>query len=97
MSSILQYIFHFTGSLPVNIKMASSPQSCDTFVALPPATADGCIIFGKNSDRPDDEVQEVVYYPSKDYDAGSKVMVGHNYLIEVEDHDMTWAVVVIIL
>ena len=74
--------------------MAGSPQSCDTFVALPPATADGCIIFGKNSDRPDDEVQEVVYYPSKDHDAGSKVMVGfiYMYILEVvyypsKDHD----------
>ena len=80
-----------------DIKMTSSPQSCDTFVALPPATADGCIIFGKNSDRPDDEVQEVVYYPSKDYDAGSKVMVGYNYMIKVEDHDMTGAVMVMII
>lgn len=40
------------------------PCSCDTFVALPPATVDNRIIFGKNSDRLCDEVQEVVYFPA---------------------------------
>lgn len=30
------------------------PSSCDTFVALPPATADGSVVFGKNSDRFDE-------------------------------------------
>ncbi|XP_004703944.1 secernin-3 isoform X1 [Echinops telfairi] len=40
------------------------PCSCDTFVALPPATVDSSIIFGKNSDRLCDEVQEVVYFPA---------------------------------
>nr|XP_045223214.1 secernin-3 isoform X2 [Macaca fascicularis] len=40
------------------------PFSCDTFVALPPATVDNRIIFGKNSDRLCDEVQEVVYFPA---------------------------------
>ncbi|XP_025837240.1 secernin-3-like isoform X2 [Agrilus planipennis] len=39
------------------------PQSCDTFVALPPLTKHG-VIFGKNSDRPKGEVQEVVYFPA---------------------------------
>ncbi|XP_071158909.1 secernin-3-like isoform X1 [Mytilus edulis] len=52
----------------------AKPQSCDTFVALPPSTADGCVIFGKNSDRPDEEVQEVEYYPSQEHQPGSKVM-----------------------
>ena len=44
------------------------PCSCDTFVALPPATIDNRIIFGKNSDRPCDEVQEVVYFPAAVHD-----------------------------
>ena len=35
-------------------------QSCDTFVALGDVTASGNVIFGKNSDRPFGEVQEVV-------------------------------------
>ncbi|PCI41179.1 MAG: peptidase C69 [Rhodospirillaceae bacterium] len=32
---------------------------CDTLVALPSATADGSVIFAKNSDRPADEAQSV--------------------------------------
>ncbi len=32
---------------------------CDTFVALPPATADGSILFGKNSDREPNEAQSL--------------------------------------
>ncbi|ERL91705.1 hypothetical protein D910_09032 [Dendroctonus ponderosae] len=38
-------------------------QSCDTFVVLPPLTKRG-VVFGKNSDRPQGEVQEVVYFPA---------------------------------
>ena len=49
--------------------------SCDTFVALPPATANGCVIFGKNADRPCDEVQEVVHIASADHPAGAKLQV----------------------
>lgn len=52
------------------------PSSCDTFVALPPSTEGQRIVFGKNSDRPCDEVQEVVYFPARDYDAGEHVEVG---------------------
>uniref|UniRef100_A0A2A4IXC5 Secernin-2 n=1 Tax=Heliothis virescens TaxID=7102 RepID=A0A2A4IXC5_HELVI len=36
------------------------PQSCDTFVVLPPLTKNNFVVFGKNSDRPQHEVQEVV-------------------------------------
>lgn len=32
-------------------ELAPRPSSCDTFVALPPTTLDGSVIFGKNSDR----------------------------------------------
>lgn len=52
------------------------PSSCDTFVALPPSTESQHIIFGKNSDRPCDEVQEVVYFAARDYAEGEKVEVG---------------------
>lgn len=52
------------------------PSSCDTFVALPPSTEGQRIVFGKNSDRPCDEVQEVVYFPAKDCGEGEKVEVG---------------------
>ena len=45
----------------------NSPKSCDTFAVLPPGTEGNCVIFGKNSDRPSDEVQEIVYVPASDY------------------------------
>lgn len=35
--------------------------SCDTFVILPPLTDSNFRIFGKNSDRPANEVQEVIF------------------------------------
>ncbi|KAG9476185.1 hypothetical protein GDO78_002983 [Eleutherodactylus coqui] len=47
------------------------PSYC--FVALPPRTTNGHILFGKNSARPRDEVQEVLYIPPRSHEAGSKV------------------------
>ncbi|XP_018019759.1 secernin-2 isoform X2 [Hyalella azteca] len=49
------------------------PQSCDTFVVLPDKTKGGAVIFGKNSDRPSGEVQEVVYEPAADHPDGAQV------------------------
>lgn len=46
---------------------------CDTFVALPDATLGGGLIFGKNSDRPRGEVQDVVGFPACQYAAGDTV------------------------
>ncbi|XP_029967349.1 secernin-3 [Salarias fasciatus] len=66
------------------------PSSCDTFVALPPSTEGQRIIFGKNSDRPCDEVQEVVYFPATDYGAGQKVECTY---IEIDQVGHTFAVV----
>jgi secernin len=37
---------------------------CDTFIALPPATRDGSVIFAKNSDRPAGEGQSIRNYPA---------------------------------
>lgn len=65
------------------------PRSCDTFVALPPSTEGQRIIFGKNSDRPCDEVQEVVYFPAKEHEPGK---VECTY-IEIEQVEKTFAVV----
>lgn len=45
-------------------------------MALPPRAKDGLVVFGKNSARPRDEVQEVVYFPAVDHEAESKVEVG---------------------
>ncbi|XP_062861948.1 secernin-3 [Trichomycterus rosablanca] len=66
------------------------PSSCDTFVALPPATEGQRIVFGKNSDRPCDEVQEVVYFPAKDFSPGEKVECTY---IKIEQAAHTYAVV----
>jgi hypothetical protein len=44
--------------------------SCDTFVVLGDVTQTGEVIFGKNSDRPAGEVQEVVYVPGQTHAAG---------------------------
>ncbi|XP_073402022.1 secernin-3 [Dendrobates tinctorius] len=66
------------------------PCSCDTFVALPPATVGNRIIFGKNSDRPSDEVQEIVYFPGHSYAPGEKLECTY---IEIEQAEKTHAVV----
>lgn len=50
-------------------------MSCDCFVSLPPGSRDDHVIFGKNSDRPRDEVQEVVYHPAASHPPGSTLEV----------------------
>ncbi|CAF0897172.1 unnamed protein product [Adineta steineri] len=45
--------------------------SCDTFVVLPPLTDSNFHIFGKNSDRPTREVQEVIFV-LKEHTSGNK-------------------------
>lgn len=50
---------------------------CDTFVALPSATADGSVILGKNSDREPDEAHEVVRYPAAEHGPGARVRCTH--------------------
>ncbi|KAM4798169.1 secernin-3-like isoform X2 [Urocitellus parryii] len=66
------------------------PYSCDTFVALPPATIDKRIIFGKNSDRLCDEVQEVVYFPAAVHDNREPLKCTY---IEIDQVPETYAVV----
>ena len=58
-------------------------KSCDTFVVLNPSTENGSVIFGKNSDRPKEEVQDIVFYPATEYPAGTllEVLILFNYLI----------------
>uniref|UniRef100_A0A0F7Z6D4 Secernin-3-like n=1 Tax=Crotalus adamanteus TaxID=8729 RepID=A0A0F7Z6D4_CROAD len=68
----------------------AEPLSCDTFVALPPATLGGRVIFGKNSDRPSDEVQEIVFFPAAVHDLGQKVECTY---IEIEQVPKTYGVV----
>lgn len=46
---------------------------CDTFVALPPQTADGSTILGKNSDREPNEAQLLTWIPPRTYSADETV------------------------
>ena len=46
---------------------------CDTFVAVGSATADGALVFGKNSDRPADEEQRPIHRPARRHPAGARV------------------------
>jgi len=52
-----------------------SCDSCDTFVALGDVTSGGNVIFGKNSDRPRGEVQEVVAIPRTKHERGEQLQV----------------------
>lgn len=56
-------------------RMAEPPMSCDCFVSLPPGSRDDHVIFGKNSDRPRDEVQEVAHFPAASHPPGSMLEV----------------------
>lgn len=47
-----------------------APYSCDTMVALPSVTANGQVIFGKNSDRPQEEAQPLALRPRKTHEGG---------------------------
>ncbi|XP_066555005.1 secernin-2 [Amia ocellicauda] len=67
-----------------------APRSCDCFVALPPGSLADQVVFGKNSDRPRDEVQEVVYFPAATYPPGSEVKCTY---IEIPQAERTLAVV----
>lgn len=46
---------------------------CDTMIATKLATANGIAVFGKNSDRPPNEGQHLVYVPAADHAPGSRV------------------------
>ena len=46
---------------------------CDTLVALGNSTLDGSVIFGKNSDRPQNEMQLITYSPRIKYSKGEHV------------------------
>ncbi|XP_007505314.1 secernin-1 isoform X1 [Monodelphis domestica] len=54
------------------MRMSVAPPSY-CFVAFPPRAKDGLVVFGKNSARPRDEVQEVVYIAAADHEPDSKV------------------------
>lgn len=62
----------------------------DLFVALPPVTAHNAVVFGKNSNRPASEVQDVIYCPAKDHSTGEKVKCTY---LEIKQTKHTHAVI----
>ncbi len=62
---------------------------CDTFVAMTPATADGAVIFAKNSDRPQNEGQSICRYPGSNHGLGAKVRCTY---IEIPQAEVTFEV-----
>ena len=62
---------------------------CDTLIATKLATKDGVAVFGKNSDRPPNEGQSMVYFPAATHPAGSKVKCTY---IEIPQAEKTHAV-----
>ena len=62
---------------------------CDTFVVLPSATADGSLLFGKNSDREPNEAQSLEYHPPRSSPVGQTVRCTY---MEIPDHRETHGV-----
>ncbi|CAB1056113.1 FIG00768858: hypothetical protein [Olavius sp. associated proteobacterium Delta 1] len=58
---------------------------CDTFVALPSITADGSVVFGKNSDREPNEAQALEYYPARYHSAPGKVQCTYLAVPQVKE------------
>jgi secernin len=62
---------------------------CDTLVATPDVTADGVMIFGKNSDREPNEAQHLFYAPAADHAPGGQLRCTY---IEIPQVEHTYAV-----
>jgi secernin len=64
-----------------------TPKSCDTMVALPPATTQRQTLFAKNSDRSWDECQPLELHERKHHESGAITQCQFVSLPEVE---VTW-------
>jgi len=62
---------------------------CDTFIAMPDTTTGGGVIFGKNSDRPHGEIQDVVEFSSFDYKKETSLEATH---LQIPQAEHTYAV-----
>ncbi|TFG19285.1 MAG: peptidase C69 [Promethearchaeota archaeon] len=58
---------------------------CDTLVALGNSTEDNSVIFGKNSDRPHDEVQLITYLPRRTYSKGEQIKCSYISIPQVTE------------
>jgi secernin len=64
--------------------------SCDTSVVLASATADGSVIFAKNSDRSPNECQPLSHYPRQHHALGDEVQCQYLAIPQVEQ---TWEMI----
>jgi secernin len=78
MSCVIVAIIFFTGVQP-------SAMVCDTWVALPDATADHSVILAKNSDRPPMEAQVLVQYPRQHHAPGEMVKCTYIQIPQVDE------------
>jgi len=62
---------------------------CDCFVAVGSATADGALVFGKNSDRPAAEKQRPIHRPARHHPAGKRLRCTY---VEIPEATQTHAV-----
>lgn len=58
---------------------------CDTIVALPPATASGSVLFGKNSDRERNEAQAVEFVPRARHGQDERLRCTHISIPQVRE------------
>jgi secernin len=57
---------------------------CDTFIAMPPSTGDGAVVFGKNSDREPNEAQALEYHPAAAHSPGEDVQCTYIRIPQVQ-------------
>jgi len=75
-----------------------SLSSCDTFVVLGPATSDGRVLMGKNSDREPNEPNNLVSIPAQDHPPHSTVtctyvtipQVSHTHALLLQQPSWLW-------
>lgn len=58
---------------------------CDTIIALANSTADGSVLFAKNSDRDPNEAQQIVHIQGKKHQKGSTVKCTYINIPQVEE------------
>ena len=63
---------------------------CDTFVAMSDTTVGGEVIFGKNSDRPRGEIQDVIACEAGNFSAGARLDCTY---IQIAQPEQTYAVI----
>lgn len=61
---------------------------CDTWIALPDATASGHVILGKNSDRPIYDAQRLALFARQTWPSGSMLQLEH---VAIPQADVTYA------